>query len=313
VVRFTNLTVILPTFRRPDALGRALDALAAQEDPGVAWELVVIDNDDPPGAEATVDDRGRHLPVPVRFVREPRRGASHARNRGIEEATGDIIVMLDDDVVPKADWLARLVEPILEGRCDATGGRVILDPTVAWPRWLDPTVAHYLSLFEPSEHEVELEALLTASAAWATDLLRKTGGFDPALGPRDGVPLVADDNDLTRRFIQAGGRVRFVPDAIVVHELTRERLRKRYLLRRAWAQGRSDWILDREQLLDRRFHGARSAKDWLATEVRRRFRDGVTKPHVTFHLACDLVRTAGALREGASWYVRRRSHERRCP
>src|SRR5207302_6887970 len=86
-----SVTVVLPTYRRDAALGRALAALARQTDPGVPWNLVVVDNDDAPGSEATVRAAAESFPVPVRVVHERRRGASSARNRGIAEASGTIV------------------------------------------------------------------------------------------------------------------------------------------------------------------------------------------------------------------------------
>jgi len=297
-----SATVMIPTFRRPEALGRALDALADQSDPGIPWDLVVIDNNDPPGTEVVFRAHKGAIPVPTRRVLERRRGSAYARNRGIAEATGTVTVMIDDDVVPARDWLRRLVAPIIDGTCDATGGRVVLDPSVPLPRWFDERgIGGYLTLFDAAESERDLlpdEYVVTANAAFRTDVLRASGGFDPALGPQDGIPLVGDDVLLTRRVRSVGGRVRYVPEAVVIHELPPARLRPAYLLRRAYAQGRSDWILDRAELSARRFRGARVAADWLAGQLRSRLAEGPFRRDVAFHAACVLIRTIGALREG---------------
>ena len=293
------VTVVVPTFRRPAGLAALLAGLSTQVDPGVAWDVVVVDNDPP---RATVP---ASFPVPLRLVPEPTPGSAHARNRGIAEASGDVIAMVDDDVVPAADWLARLVEPILAGRCDGAGGRVELDPTVARPAWFDESgIGGYLTSFDPAPAERllgEREYVVTANAAFRTHVLRATGGFDPALGPTGTGHLVADDVLVTRRFMEVGGRMAYVPSALVVHELPAERLRRRWILRRAWSQGRSDWRLDRPTLERRRLNGARVATSWLTAELARRRAEGLGEPGVRFHLACDVVRTAGALREAASW------------
>jgi GT2 family glycosyltransferase len=298
-----RITVILPTFRRPAGLASALGGLAEQDDPGLPWELVVIDNDDPPGAEPVFAAHGEAVGAPARLVRESRRGSAHARNRGIAEATGEIIVMLDDDVRPQPEWLKGLVEPIVRRRAEATGGRVILDPSVPRPAWFDePGIGGYLTHLDHGPAERELapsEIVLTANAAFRTEDLRRTGGFDPALGPRGRTQLVNDDTLLLRRIRSVGGRVRYVPGATVVHDLPTARLTRRYVLRRAWAQGRSDWILDWEILARRRFGGARVALAWLVQELGRRRREGLSRSAVRFHAACDLIRTAGALREAA--------------
>jgi glycosyltransferase involved in cell wall biosynthesis len=292
-------TVVVPTFRRPDGLARALAGLARQRDPGVRWDVVVVDNDDAPGAIPVFEAAAFPAERNARLVREARRGASSARNRGIADAGGDVVAFMDDDVVPADDWLLELVTPIVHGRADATGGRVVLDPTVARPAWFDePALGPYLAAHAPATDERDLAAdefVITASAAFRADLLRLAGGFDPELGPRPGSQLVNDDVLLCDRFVGVGGRVRHVPASVVVHELPAARLRPGYLIRRAYAQGRSDW----------RYHvrtiGRRGAVErqltWLVGEARGRWRDGPLSRPVAFHALCDLARAAGAARD----------------
>ena len=292
-----GVTVVLPTHRRPLGLARALAALAAQRD-APAYDVVVVDNDAAPHPPPVLPPglRGR-------VVHEPVPGAASARNRGIAEATAPLVAMLDDDVVPGPGWLAALARPVLEDRADLVGGRVVLDPGVRRPRWLAPSLEGYLTALDlgPQPRPLDdTETLLTASLLTRTDLLRRVGGFDAALGPRGRTQLVGDDVQLVRDLRAAGARAAWAPDAVVVHDLPAERLRPGWVLRRAYLQGRSDWRVDRAALSQRRAAGARVATSWLGGELRRRGREGV-RPDVAFHAACDVARTAGALVEGASW------------
>ena len=299
--------MVLPTYRRPDALVRALRGVADQLDPGLAWDVVVVDNDGA-GSGADAVERVRSslaaLSERVRVVVEPTPGSAAARNRGIEIANGTITVFLDDDVVPGMSWLSELLAPIVAGRTDATGGRVVLDPAVPRPAWFDePGLAGYLAAFDPSPDERALEPgefVVSSNAAFTTDRLRATGGFRADLGPRPGSPMVNDDVLLTRRFVAGGGRVRYVPAAVVVHELPAERLRPTYLLRRAYAQGRSDWRLDADVLAGRRLRGVRVPLEWGVAELARRARRPTPVAASLFHTCCDIARTAGAIREAAA-------------
>lgn len=301
-------TVVLPTFRRPASLARTLVSLGTQDDPGVAWDVVVVDNDGDGRAEAVV--RAQPLPVPVAFHVERQRGSAHARNRAIAEATGHVIAFVDDDVVVTRDWLGRVLAPILAGRADGVGGRVVLDPAAPRPWWFDePGLGEYLSAFAPVTEERELrdhEYVLTANAAFRSDILRRSGGFDARLGPRGRTPIVNDDVMLCRRFAAAGGRIHLVPDAVVVHELPAERLRPRYLLRRSYAQGRSDWIIDHDTLIEERFCGVGMALRILRAEMRERGREGLHRPEIALHAACDVARAAGGLVEAARLFNERR-------
>ena len=305
-----RVTVVLPTFRRPDGLARALAALAEQRDVRVPWDVVVVDNDDPPGAATTFSSLAPRLPVDARFIREPQRGAALARNTGIAAAEGDVIAFLDDDVVPSADWLARLVEPVLDGRSDGAGGRVQLDPNVPLPPWLGADWRGYLSEYDggAAEHEIgNDEYVLSASAAFRTDVLRRIGGFDPLLGPRPGEPMVNDDIDLCRRLMRSGARIHYVPDAVVVHEVPAHRVTRRYLVRRAYAQGRSDWLLDREANAHRPLGGSRGMLVHLGRLLGDRAREGLWHQEAAMGAVLAVSQFGGFLREAATHKLRGKS------
>lgn len=298
-----RVTVAVPTARRPEPLRRLLAALPAALDglpTDVVVDVLVVDN----AAEQPVEQVVQAGPVAARYLLEPEPGSAHARNRVLAETDAEVVAFLDDDVVPHPGWLDALLRPIRDGAA-AVGGPVLLDPTAPRPPWLDEAgIGGYLSAHDlgtgPREL-VEGEHLLTANAAFRVDALRALGGFDPRLGPRRGVQLVADDIHVVRELQRAGGRIAWQPDAVVTHDLPAERTARRWLLRRAYLQGRSDWLLDEELLRSRRAGGARVAASWLAKEVRRRRAEGLRRREVRFHLLTDVARTAGALRQALGW------------
>lgn len=307
----TDLTILLPTHRRPDSLARLLSSLDRLEDPGCSWDVLVVDNDPEGGARdqvlaATVQGR------PARYVHETTPGAAHARNRGIAEAEAALLAMVDDDVEVRPDWLRLLLAPLLDGRADLAGGRVVLDPDVPRPAWLDePVVGAYLTNFDldadapgPGTGARPLrddEFVVTASCVVRRDLAVASGGFASGLGPTGGRQLVGDDVQFVRAVRAVGGRAWWVPQAVVVHELPPQRLDRRWILQRAYLQGRTDWLLDREELSSRRLNGSRVAATWLRHQVGLRNREGWGAPDVRFHAACDIARTVGRLVEAAAW------------
>lgn len=301
---------MVPTYRRPDALQRLLSSLAEQELPGVPWEILVVDNDVAASARTTVETAEPGLPVVVRYLQEPVPGSASARNRGIAEARGTVIALVDDDVVVAPGWLRELVGPIRSGAADATGGRVVLERPRQSPRWFDyERLGPYLTSFDLGDEPRPLgleDYLVSASAAFRTELLRAVGGFDLELGPTGGGHLVCDDIRVHRKVVHAGGSVAYVPTSTVTHELPDHRLTRRFLLARSYQQGRSDWILDRDVLEPMRFHGLRVALLWFRDELRRRRIDGLTRGAVRFHLLTDVVRVAGNVREMLRWSRRAR-------
>jgi hypothetical protein len=112
--------------------------------------------------------------------------------------------------------------------------------------------------------------------------------------------MVNDDLDLCRRFAAAGGRIRYVPDAVVTHELPAERLTARYLLRRTYAQGRSDWLLDRADNARRPLGGARGILTHLSRLLADRGREGLWHADVAMGAALAVSQVSGFLREAAA-------------
>lgn len=300
-----DVTVLVPTYRRQERLRRLLAAVLVQQAP-FSWELLVVDNDAGGSARQVVETVGL-AGIPVRYVVEPTLGAVHARNRGIREAAGRVVAMLDDDVIPRPEWLATVCAPLLEGAASGAGGPVVLDAAVTRPRWFDEGgIGGYLTAHSLGEERRALtddEILVTANAAFDRDALRRVDGFDARFGPRGSVQLVADDAHLVRQLMRAGGTLLWLPDAVVDHDLPPERLSRRYLLRRAYWQGRSDWLLWGTDYVDRRFRGARVgvtlACSWFWSQWRARLVSGLHHPPVAFHLACDVARVVGLLTQVA--------------
>src|SRR3954453_4900330 len=234
-----DVTVLVPTYRRPERLRRLLAALAEQE-ASFSWELVVVDNDPDRSARSVVETAGVPAGGAVRYLTEARLGAVHARNRGIREPGGRVVAMLDDDVVPRPGWLAAVCEPVLRGTACGAGGPVVLDRTVERPRWFDESgIGGYLtahSLGSTRRELAEDEIVVTANAAFNRQALERVGGFDERFGPRGRVQIVADDAHLVRELMRTGATLLWLPDAVVDHDLPPERLTRRYLLRRAYWQ-----------------------------------------------------------------------------
>jgi hypothetical protein len=92
-------SVVVPTdLARPAELRRCLKSLAELDHPD--YEVIVVDNR--PAGAPPADIEG------ARVVREPRPGASAARNRGASVATGEIVAFTDDDVQAHPGWLSAL-------------------------------------------------------------------------------------------------------------------------------------------------------------------------------------------------------------
>ncbi len=103
-----ELTVVIRTHNpHSGRLGSVLAGLHAQSLPQDLWELVLIDNCSEPALDPS---NLPPLPRNTRVVLEKKLGSSHAYARGFREAAAELVVYVDDDTVPAAEYLQRTLE-----------------------------------------------------------------------------------------------------------------------------------------------------------------------------------------------------------
>ncbi|HWP35349.1 MAG TPA: glycosyltransferase, partial [Thermodesulfobacteriota bacterium] len=230
-------SVVICTRDRAALLAETLASLRALADPGVPYEVVVVDNGSTDGTRAVVEAHAAASRVPVRYVYEPRGGLSAARNAGVAAARGEAIAFTDDDVVVDPGWLAAFARALATHPVDFLGGRVVPRWGAPRPPWLPAgrtrgEIWGALALLDYGDRERPLAKPLGANMAFRAAALRAAGGFREDLG-RDAASLKGQEvPELLQRLAAAGGRGGwYVPDAVVHHWVPAERLTKRYFRR----------------------------------------------------------------------------------
>ncbi|MEM8640256.1 MAG: hormogonium polysaccharide biosynthesis glycosyltransferase HpsE [Cyanobacteria bacterium P01_G01_bin.54] len=105
-----KLTVAIPTYNGATRLPPVLDRLRTQANVPIAWEVLVVNNNSTDDTVGVVEQAQLDWPadIPLRLVHESQQGAAFARIRAISEAQGELVGLLDDDVLPDADWVAQI-------------------------------------------------------------------------------------------------------------------------------------------------------------------------------------------------------------
>ncbi len=198
------VSVVVPTYRRPELLARCLAALAAQDFAPRAFEVVVADDGAEPRVEGLVaawNARTGAAP-PFRYVPvTATRGPAGARNRGWEIARGEVIAFTDDDTIPRPDWLREGMKA-LDPDAAAVVGRVHV------PLPTDRALTDY----ERDIARMQEAEFLTANCLVRREALRAIGGFDERF-----TSAWREDSDLQFRLLEANGRVLKAPRAVVEH------------------------------------------------------------------------------------------------
>ena len=116
-----TISVLVPSWRRPDALERCLRALAAQT--VAPLEIVVGLRDDDAESARCVDRLRDALAVTLRCVTTREPGVVASMNTALAACVGDIVALTDDDTEPHRDWLARIDRAFDDPRVGGVGGR----------------------------------------------------------------------------------------------------------------------------------------------------------------------------------------------
>ncbi|MCC5997181.1 MAG: glycosyltransferase family 2 protein [Oceanicaulis sp.] len=129
--------VMIPTYRRPESLTRAVRSVFAQT--RAPDEVIIADNDPAGSARGTVEALRAQSPCPLVYVHAPEPGVSNARNAGFAAAGAERIAQLDDDESAPAHWLAALT-----AAHEASGAGVTFGPVHASAQGAGPVLNAWL-------------------------------------------------------------------------------------------------------------------------------------------------------------------------
>ena len=201
-----SFSIVIPTYRRPDRLADCLRALAELDYPRDRFEVIVVD--DGSGAPPTAAAAPPSLDLTV--LTPPHAGPAAARNTGAARARGDFLAFTDDDCMPESRWLRALAAHATPTIDQALGGRTV-NALVDNP-YSSATQRLIDYLYEWQAQRGGLAFFASNNLAVPTALFRARGGFDV------GFPLAAgEDREFGHRWARAGGRLVYVPEAVVRH------------------------------------------------------------------------------------------------
>lgn len=118
-----NITVVLCTHNRCEALAKALRSVAMSKVPeSLGWEVLVVDNNSDDQTRNVVDEYCTEFPGRFRYLFESQPGKSHALNSGIEAARGQLLAFMDDDIIVELMWLQNLTARLHDRKWAGCGG-----------------------------------------------------------------------------------------------------------------------------------------------------------------------------------------------
>lgn len=235
-----TVTVVVPSYRRPAELARALPALVGQvrelgSDPAIVATVLVVDNDAEGGAAGVIRELASSL---VGYVVEPTPGIAAARNRGLDEAAGaDALVFIDDDESPRPGWLRTIVDTWRETGATAVMGRVISEYVEEPDAWVAAG-----QFFRRPSRVTGTEIPVAAAGNLLLDLrqLRLLGlRFDDRFGLSGG-----EDTLFSRQLVARGGRIVWCEESAATDYVPASRATRAWVLGRARRSGNTASRID---------------------------------------------------------------------
>jgi GT2 family glycosyltransferase len=202
------VTVIIPARNEARSIGEVIRAVRGQAPPGVAVEVLLVDDGSTDGTPAVARAAG----AAVLELGERAGGGNPAaaRNRGAIAATGDPIVFLDADCIPGAGWIERLLSAHLEG-ASVVGGALDLPPGLPVMARCDYYCGWYHVHSRRPASEVPNHP--PGNLSVRRDLFASTQGFTEQQPIAYAHEELAWQKDVRRR----GEHIVFEPRAIVFH------------------------------------------------------------------------------------------------
>ncbi|MBA6290427.1 glycosyltransferase family 2 protein [Colwellia sp. MB3u-4] len=229
------ISVIIATYNGETVLPKTLQALSLLEVPSQGVEFIIVDN---ASIDNTVNILSKYADkLEFKILHEAKQGKSHAIHKGLEHATGDLIVFSDDDVLPDKNWLIAYINAAAEQ----------LDYSVFLgqirPYWLAPAKDWLIKLANEgrvcgctskalAEGEASIYWAKGANFCIRKNVLNQVS-FRNDLWVAGKNEVGGEDTDFVKKASEKGFQLWFVPEALLQHiirphEMTMLGIWKRY-------------------------------------------------------------------------------------
>lgn len=222
-------SVIVCSLNGGKRIGECLKSISDQTYGKENFEIIVVDDGSTDNTSVIARDFGTQV---IRF--DQNKGIPVARNTGLFSAKGEIVVFIDDDCVADLLWLENLAQAFENENIVAAGGKILaLSRNTLAERYMEASgygnparppkdsansligrlAAYFNTMVSPVMMEkniVDVLAIYTANAAYRKEVLINLGGFDESL-------KTSEDSDISARIRANGGRIVYVPNAVVKH------------------------------------------------------------------------------------------------
>ncbi len=242
------LSVIICTYNRQKYIYNCLKSIADNDFPSSKYEILVVNNNSTDATNDECERFGNDFPaIGFRVVEERNQGLSFARNRGIIEAKGDVLVYVDDDATVNKEYLTTIEEFfIATPEAMAVGGAIFPVYETVEPKWMSHYTRVLITAYKNEGDSIHLmrggSFPSGGNVAYRKQLFDRVGCFNIDLG-RKGTSLIgAEEKALFDKVKSEKMPIYYLPNMILYHIIPASKLTKEYFDRLTISMGKSERI-----------------------------------------------------------------------
>lgn len=240
------ITLIICTYNREKYIGPLLDSIVKNDYPTSDYEIVLVDNNCTDNTRGVCEQFATtHPEIRLRYVVETEQGLSAARNKGIKEAEGDIIIYVDDDALVDTDYIRIYAEHF--AACPETmaaGGPIEPLYETEEPKWMSPYTKALLTAWMDYGDKVREYPRGRypggGNAAYRKVVFEKVGLFNTELGRKGNLLLASEEKDIFDKMKAQGMQVLYLPTPVLHHIIPQAKLEEDYFNLLTLQIGRSE-------------------------------------------------------------------------
>ena len=199
-----EVSVVVPAYNAGRTIDACLKGLLTQSVPPEGYEVTVVDDGSSDETREIVGKYG------VRLIDQPHQGPAAARNRGVAEARGEIVLFTDADCVPAENWIAEMVKPFDDPEVVGVKGVYLTEQSGIVPRFVQ---CEYEERYDRMARRRRIDFVDTYAAGYRREVFLHERGFDVRY-PNASV----EDQEFSFRLAERGYKMVFNPAAVVYHQ-----------------------------------------------------------------------------------------------
>jgi len=202
MINFPHVTVIVPVYNAEKTLVECIHSILDLDYPKEKLELIFVNNASTDGTDNIL----KQYESEIKILYERKRGPAAARNKGLLNASCEIIAFTDSDCVVDRYWLNHLLLPLQDEQIGIVGGKILAKRPCNKIEEFEETIHDHhaaINIFNPPY-------VITMNWASRFSVLKEANFFNEVF-------IRCEDVDLSHRIYVAGYKIAYVPEAIVYH------------------------------------------------------------------------------------------------